>query len=261
MEGHGGFEHNQQSLRIVEFLEQKYPNFPGLNLTWEVREGLAKHYTSYDHPGKRKGFDAKNSSLEAQIANLADEITYYSHDLDDGLDSGLLSEKDLVRNVSVFAQAARLVKRQHGNLPDECRRYFIIRTMIDMQIHDVVENSEAPILAAKVASADDVRRFPKALIQYSAGRRKLNLELRDYLYKNLYYNPVVHEPNLRAVKMLEKLFQHYLTHPKEIGEKARKRAGKTGLHRAVCDYLAGMTDRYVMLEYQRIFGETFKLEP
>src|SRR5580692_13165677 len=98
MKGHGGFEHNQHSLRIVEELEQKYPDFPGLNLTWEVREGLAKHYTSYDHPGKRKDFAAKNASLEAQIANLADEITYYSHDLDDGLDSQLLSEKKLIAN-------------------------------------------------------------------------------------------------------------------------------------------------------------------
>jgi len=261
MKGHGGFEHNQHSLRIVEELEQKYPDFPGLNLSWEVREGLAKHYTSYDHPGKRKDFDAKNSSLEAQIANLADEITYYSHDLDDGLDSGLLSEKDLVRKVRVFAQAARHVKREHGELPEESRRYFIIRTVIDMQIHDVVENSEALILAAEVNSADDVRRYPKALIQHSPPRRKFNMELRDYLYKNLYFNPVVHEPNMRAVKMLDKLFKYYLTHPNEIGESAQKRAGKTGLHRAVCDYIAGMTDRYVIHEYQRIFGETFKLQP
>ena len=108
-------------------------------------------------------------------------------------------------------------------MPDECRRYFIIRTIIDLQIHDVVETSERLILAAGVQSADDVRRFPKALVQYSPERRKLNLELRDYLYKNLYYNPVVHQPNLRAVKMLEQLFNYYLTHPKEIGEGARRR--------------------------------------
>src|ERR1700690_25523 len=135
MQSHGGFEHNRQSLRIVEELEQKYPDFSGLNLSWEVREGLVKHHTAYDHPGRRKGFDAKNSSLEAQIANLADEITYYSHDLDDGLDSGLLSEKELVRNVRFFGQAARLVKKEFGNRPDKSRRYFIIRTIIDMQIH------------------------------------------------------------------------------------------------------------------------------
>src|ERR1700704_1794272 len=114
MKDHGGFEHNRQSLRIVEELEQKYPKFPGLNLSWEVREGLAKHFTAYDHPAKRKGFAAKNSSLEAQIANLADEITYYSHDLDDGLDSGLLSEKELATKVRVWAHAAKLVKKEFG---------------------------------------------------------------------------------------------------------------------------------------------------
>ena len=259
MKGHGGFEHNQHSLRIVEQLEQKYPNFPGLNLSWEVREGLAKHHTAFDHPSRRKGFAARNSSLEAQAANLSDEITYYSHDLDDGLDSGLLSEKDLIRSVRIFAYATRLVKKEYGSLPDESRRYFIIRTIIDLQIHDVVENSERLNLKAGVQSADAVRLCAKPLIAYSPKRRELNLELRKYLYKNLYYNPVVHRPNRRAVKMLGELFKFYLAHPKEIGESSRRRLNKIGLHRAVCDYLAGMTDRYVMLEYQRIFGETFKV--
>jgi dGTPase len=258
MKSHGGFEHNRHSLRIVEELEQKYPDFSGLNLSWEVREGLIKHRTACDHPALRPGFTAKNSSLEAQIANLADEITYYSHDLDDGLDSGLLSEKNLRRDVRVWAHAARLVKREHGDLPDECRRYFTIRTIIDMQIRDVVGNSERLIRAAGVHSADDVRRFPKALVQHSPERRQLNLELRKYLYKNLYYNPVVHLPNRRAVKMLEQLFKYYLAHPKEIGEGTRRRIRQTGLPRAVCDYLAGMTDRYVMLEHQRLFGKTLQ---
>src|SRR5271155_5603559 len=178
MKGHGGFEHNTHSLRIVEHLEQKYPNFPGLNLSWEVREGLAKHHTAYDHPGKRKDFDAKNSSLEAQIVNLADEITYYSHDLDDGLDSGLLSEKKLAANVRFWALAAKLVKKEYGNLPDESRRYFTIRTIIDMQIRDVVENSERLIQKAGVNSADNVRLYARALVRHSSERRKLNLELR-----------------------------------------------------------------------------------
>jgi dGTPase len=259
MKGHGGFEHNQQSLRIVEELEQKYPNFSGLNLSWEVREGLAKHHTAYDHPGRRKGFDAKNSSLEAQIANLADEITYYSHDLDDGLDSGLLSEKKLAANVRVWAHAAKLVKREYGSLPDESRRYFTIRTIIDMQIRDVVENSERLIAKSGVSSADEVRLCARALVRHGPERRKLNLELRRYLYKNLYYNPVVHRPNLRAVKMLGQLFDYFLAHPGEIGENSRKRIKQTGLHRAVCNYLAGMTDRYVMLECERIFGKKLKV--
>jgi len=254
MKDHGGFEHNRQSLRVVEELEQKYSGFPGLNLTWEVREGLVKHFTAYDHPSKRKGFDAKNSSLEAQVANLADEITYYSHDLDDGLDARLLSEEELNRNVTVWREAARKVKKEQGNMPDECRRYAIIRSMIDGQVRDVVETTERLIAAAGVQNSDAVRLHRTALVQYSAGRRKLNQELRKYLYRNLYFSKQVDEANTRAVRILAEVFNFYLKHPKEIGEQSRRRIRREGLHRAVCDYIAGMTDRYVMHEYQRHFG-------
>jgi len=254
MKGHGGFEHNRQSLRIVEELEQKYPRFAGLNLTWEVREGLVKHFDPAAHPSKRRNFNAKNSSLEAQVANLADEITYYSHDLDDGLDAGLLDEGDLARNVRVWAQTARAVKRAHGELPDECRRYFIIRTLTDAQVRDVVENSERLITRAKVKSADEVRLFPRPLVQYSPERRAQNLELRKYLYRNLYFSPQVDEANSRAARILAELFKFYVAQPREIGELSRRRIRPDGLHRAVCDYLAGMTDRYVVQEYERLFG-------
>lgn len=254
MAKHGGFEHNRQSLRVVEELERKYPGFAGLNLTWEAREGLAKHETSFDHPTARTGFIHRSSSLEAQVANLSDEITYYSHDLDDGLDCGLLSEKALIREVRIYAQAHREVRRLHGELPDECRRYFIIRCLIDSQVKDVVGTTEALIAKTGVKTADDARAQAKPLVRYSPERRKLNQELRDYLYENLYYNPVVHEPNQRAVRMLELLFKYYLEHPSEIGQGSRLRARKVGLYRAVCDYIAGMTDRFAILEHQRLFG-------
>jgi dGTPase len=255
MKRHGGFEHNRHSLRIVEELEQKYPDFPGLNLSWEVREGLDKHFTAYDQPGKRKA-NSKNSSLEAQVANLADEITYYSHDLDDGLDSGLLSERQLQQEVSLWSYAAEGVRKEHGRLPDECRRYFTIRTIIDLQVKDVVETSENLIANAGVRSADEVRSCRDALVQYSPQRRKLNVELRRYLYKNLYYNSVVNKPHLRAKQLLRELFAFYLKHPADIGEQFRKRIRKVRLHRAVCDYLAGMTDRYAMQEHSRIFKDS-----
>jgi dGTPase len=254
MKNHGGFEHNRQSLRIVEELEQKYPGFPGLNLSWEVREGLVKHFTSYDHPGKRKGFDAKSSSLEAQVANLSDEITYYSHDLDDGIDSALLDEKKLRKDVKIWNLAARTVEKQFGPLADECRRYFTIRCLIDMQVRNVVETTEKCIASAGVKSADDVRLQSRALVRYSPERRRQNQELRDYLYQNLYFNPVVHQPNVRAVRMLEQLFNYFIENPQEIGALSRKRIRKAGLHRAVCDYLSGMTDRYAIQEHQRLFG-------
>ena len=258
MRGHGGFEHNHHSLRIVEVLEQKYPDFSGLNLSWEVLEGLAKHQTAFDRPGVKKGFIAKNPSLEAQIANLSDEITYSSHDLDDGIDSGLLSEKELYKHVRIWAQATQAVKKKHGNLPEESRRYFIIRTIIDMQIADVLTTSERLITQAGVQAVDDVRRFAKPLIQYSPERRKLNIELRKYLYKNLYFNEVVNEPHIRAKQLLRDLFGHYLKHRKEIGDQARKQIRKIGLHRAICDYIAGMTDRYAIVEHKRFFGDKLK---
>ena len=254
MKGHGGFEHNRQSLRIVEELEQKYPKFAGLNLTWEVREGLVKHFDPADHPSRRKNFHARNSSLEAQVANLADEIAYYSHDLDDGLDAGLLSEQELTRHVRVWAQAARGVQREHGRLPDESRRYFTIRTITDTQVRDVVEHSEQLIANSGVQSADEVRLLPKSLVRYSPARRALNLELRRYLYRHLYFSPQVDAANTRAVRILEELFKFYVAHPRKIGEQSRRRIRKVGLHRAVCDYLAGMTDRYVLLEYEKFFS-------
>src|SRR5215471_17006124 len=177
MKKHGGFEHNLQSLRVVEYIEQKYPRFSGLNLTWEVREGLLKHETAYDRPSKRRGFEARSASLEAQVANLADEITYYSHDLDDGIDSGLLLETKLIRHVRLWREAARTVEREYGRLPDECRRYFIIRCLIDMQVKDVVTTTENLIQASGVRSADDVRLQPAPLVRYSPARHELNLEL------------------------------------------------------------------------------------
>ncbi len=252
MKDHGGFEHNRQSLRIVEELEQKYPGHNGLNLTWETREGLIKHYTAYDHPSKREDFDAKSSSLEAQVANLADEITYYSHDLDDGLDAGLLSEDKLKENVKLWREADIAIRNEHGELADECQRYFIIRCLIDSQVHDVVETSSTLITESGVQSADEVRLQESPLVRYSKERRTTNLELREYLYANLYYNPEVHKPNQRGVKLLEALFAHYLEHPEEIGSQSRARIETDGLHRAICDYLAGMTDRYVALEHERL---------
>jgi dGTPase len=255
MREHGGFEHNRQSLRIVEELEQKYPGFRGLNLSWEVREGLIKHQTSYDQPGLRKDFSARSPSLEAQIANVADELIYNSHDLDDGLEASLLSEAALEREARVFAQAARTVRKEHGELPAETRRYFIIRCIIDIQVRDVVETSEAAILASGVKTADDVRRQPRSLIRHSPARRTLNTELSRYLFRNLYSNPAVAEPNRRAGRMLEDLFEYFVAHPGEIGESSRKRASKTGWHRAICDYISGMTDRYTILEHQRLFGQ------
>jgi dGTPase len=252
MQGAGGFEHNRQSLRIVQELEQKYPRFRGLNLTWEVREGLSKHQTAYDHPELETGGPWASPSLEAQVANLADEIAYFSHDLDDGLDSGLLSEKQLCAEVCFWRQAAKTVERQYGRLPDECRRYFIIRCITDLQVKDVVITTEELVHSRGIQTTDDVRAHPKPLVCYSPARGKLNVELCRFLYENLYDNRQVNEPHLRARKILEDLFHYYVAHRKEIGSGAKSLARRDGWPRAVCDYLAGMTDRYALQEHQRL---------
>jgi dGTPase len=158
-----------------------------------------------------------------------------------------------VKEVRIWSEAAAFVRREYGDLPDEGRRYYTIRCIIDDQVKDVVHTSEQLIRKTDVASADDVRKQARPLIRYSTERRKLNLQLRKYLYRNYYYHPAVHEPNLRATRMMRDLFGYFLTRPKQIGEFSRKQIRSLGLHRAVCDYIAGMTDLYLMKEHERIF--------
>lgn len=254
MREHGGFEHNRHSLRLVEELEQKYPSFPGLNLTWEVREGLAKHHETAGRDSKGGKVKFRSASLEAQVANLADEIAYYSHDLDDGLEAGLLNENSLKRGSRVWADAAARVAAGFGPIADETRLHYTIRCIIDDQVRDVVTTTEARIARAGVTSADAVRQQQRNLVAYSPNRKKENQALRRYLYKNLYYNPKVHGPNSRAVQMLGDLFRFYLAHHDEVGDQARRRAPQIGWHQAVCEYIAGMTDPYALKEHQRLFG-------
>jgi dGTPase len=248
MREHGGFEHNRHSLRIVEELEQKYPSFPGLNLSWEVREGLLKHQRNSTFP------EARNPSLEAQVANLADEIAYYSHDLDDGLEADLLDERALTVEVRVWRLAHECVRATYGNLSDECRRYYTIRCIIDDEVRDVIFTSEMAIKNGAIHTADDARRHEARLIQYSAERRKLNLELRKYLYNQFYFHPVVHEPNLRATRLMRELFEFLIANPDVLSAGDQARFQAVGVHRTVCDHLAGMTDHYVINEHKRLLG-------
>ncbi len=254
MRAHGGFEHNRQSLRIVEELEEKYPGFRGLNLTWEVREGLIKHKSSYDLPGLHKDFTSKSPSLEAQIANLADELIYSSHDLDDGLEAGCFPRRNCGGTSGFSPRRWRPCAPSTACSTPVSALTSSSVVLLTTNVRDVVETSEAAVLASGVETADDVRRQPRPLIRYSPARRSLNTELNRYLHRNLYANPAVMEPNRRAVKMLQDLFQYFVAHTDEIGEASRKRARQTGWPRAICDYLSGMTDRYAIEEHERLFG-------
>ena len=240
MQGHGGFEHNEQSLRVVELLEEVYPEFPGLNLTFEVREGLQKHRKLETRP-----------TLEAQIADIADEITYYSHDLDDALDFEILSVGQL-DEVEVWRQSHANVLQRYREAREPELHKLIIRDIIDVQVRDVVSCSATTIAAAGVSSADDVREQPRKLIRYSDDRARENSELRRFLYKNVYYHPRVAQVNERACEMLRTVFQAYVQSPELLGDAATRRIEAEGLHRTVCDYIAGMTDRYLLEEHARI---------
>src|SRR6185312_5329534 len=196
MREHGGFEHNRQSLRVVELLENPYPNFPGLNLTLEVREGLQKDQVS---------------SLEAQIADLADEITYYSHDLDDAIDFDILNFAQL-EEVDVWKVAADSVRARYPHLGEPDSHKLIIRAVIDRQVQDVIVTSAEQITSLKVQSRDDVRNQP-VLIRYGDELAEANRALRKFLYQNVYYHPRVAEVNQHACEMLRKVFESYLLDP------------------------------------------------
>ena len=254
MRDHGGFDHNEQSLRIVDLVETRYPKFPGLNLSHEVREGLQKHAKFYDSatPG---GESRPQPSLEAQIANLADEITYYSHDLDDGLDFRLLQPRQLGA-LEAWRASEDDVRRHFPKLKGVELRAYTIRCLIDRQVADVIQTSASLIAAAKVASPEHVRSHRTALIAYSKPLRKANQELRRFLYKNLYYHPSVAGANHTACEMLKDVFTAYLKNPKLLGVATSRRVRKDGLHRTVCDYVSGMTDRYLLDEHARLFTTT-----
>jgi dGTPase len=268
MRDHGGFEHNRQSLRVVELLERPYPGFAGLNLTFEVREGLQKHQAFYDPPetvaqpsqlrnekGKPEARPTSEKyrcpSLEAQIANLADEITYYSHDLDDAVDFEILSASQL-DEVEVWATGAATVRARYPDLREPEWHKLIIREIIDRQVQDVIESSAAVIASANVQSADDVRKQPTALICYSDDLLRANRELRKFLYRNVYYHPRVSEVNRHACEMLREVYEAYLNDPSQLGDQSTHRIEQEGLPRTVCDYVSGMTDRFLIAEHQRL---------
>jgi len=239
MREHGGFEHNRQSLRVVELLERVYPAFPGLNLTFEVLAGLQKHA------------QATRPSLEAQIADLADEITYYSHDLDDALDFAIL-DGDQLDDSPIWQRSHERVAQRNPDLLGAELHKNIIRDIIDLQVRDVVATSAAAIAAAAPMSVQEARRQPEPLLHYSEELGAANRELRRFLYENVYYHPRVAEVNRRACEMLRTVFAAYVEKPEWLGDAAARRLESEGLHRTVCDYIAGMTDRYLLEEHARL---------
>lgn len=252
MEKHGGFEHNSQSLRVVDYLEERYPEYRGLNLTWEVREGIIKHHTSYDNPDKSllKDFlPGKSSSLEAQIVNVADEIAYNNHDIDDGLESDLIKIEELIE-IPLFKECYEKSRKKTKN--EKIIRFEIVRELIGSQINDVIVSSIERMRERKINSLDDVRSSG-ILIDYSPEMKKKNIELKRYLYENLYKNYKVLKMQHKAERYIEKLFRAYEEDIRQLPPKFFDEVKSQGEKRVIADYIAGMTDRYAQDEYGRLF--------
>ncbi len=254
MKDHGGFEHNLQGLRIVDILEERYPDFKGLNLTWEVREGIIKHSTAFDSPEICAEFNKiKMSTLEAQVVDIADEIAYNNHDLDDGINSGLIKEEDL-HDITLWEIAKKTVLKQHKNLAPNIEKYQIIRTLINIQVCALVEYSFKRINDLSITSVVKARQQKERVIGFHQSPIKGYLqELSLFLYKNLYKHYKVIRMTSKAQRFLKELFNVYLENPEQLPPSALERKSLDSLHRVICDYIAGMTDRYALDEYKKLF--------
>ena len=256
MQGHGGFEHNLQSLRIVDRLEERYAAFDGLNLMFETREGILKHCS----PAKARELgeiglrfiEGKRPSLEAQICNLADEIAYNNHDVDDGLRSGLITVEQL-QEIGVFARHADAVDQLFPDIAPRRRISEVIRRMIDAQVTDILAESTSRIAAAAPTTLADVAVAP-ALIAFSAAMHVENQALKRFLRANLYQHYQVLRMTNKAHRIIGELFAAFMADLRLLPPQYQTLAKAEGDARAVADYVAGMTDRYAMKEYQRLFS-------
>lgn len=257
MKDYGGFDHNKQSFRIVTKLEERYPEFPGLNLTWEVREGIVKHETEYDVSDAQDYNPGLRGHLEAQLANVSDELAYTAHDLDDGLRSGMITPAMLsgIELWEILIQNLGL--KEAGSLTD-LQRHRLIRDLIGMLVTDAVESADRRIKEAKVRSVADLQKLNHNVTGYSEDMHRRNRELKDFLYANLYRHYRVVRMAVKAERILTELFNAYHDEPDMLPNSFQKLIEQRGLERTLCDYLAGMTDRYAIQEYQRLFDPNIK---
>jgi dGTPase len=257
MQDTGGFNHNLHGYKIVTELEKRYPNFCGLNLTYEVREGIVKHRTEFDIPTKIPEFKIhEQPSLEAQVVDIADEIAYDNHDLDDGLTSDIIKNEDLEK-VALWENAYSSIKREASKYDNKgVLKYHVIRKLINQQVDDLLKESERKIKAFKLKSPQQAKELNDRIISFSPLMQTERNQARKFLKENLYYSARIIRMTSKAKRFIKKLFNTYNENPKQmppdIFEKMNKRTKKERFQ-AICDYIAGMTDRYVLDEHKKLF--------
>ena len=256
MKDSGGFDHNKQSLRIVTQLECRYPDFPGLNLTWELREGIVKHESEYDISDASEYNPDLRGHLEAQIANVADELAYTAHDLDDGLRSQMISP-EMLEGITLWEILIESVAAR-GQQIDDLTRHRIIRRLIGMEVSDLVHATHSRLKDSNVKSVEELQRLPYNVIGFSEDMHRRNRQLKDFLFNNLYRHYRVVRMAVKADRIISDLFQAYTSEPSILPDHVQKMIEAYGLERTVCDYIAGMTDRFAIEEYKKLFDPTVK---
>jgi dGTPase len=246
MKEEGGFNHNVQGLRVVDFLEERYPDFRGLNLTWEVREGIIKHNPFNINKNFNLGnFDAEEQpTLETQVVDTADEIAYDNHDLDDGIKSGMIDESEL-KKVKIWKLTYKKIKERYTNLNSKLRAYLIIRSLINLQVTDLIDNTLKNIKKLNLTNFKDIKKCKERVVVFSKEMRELRSELKKFLFDNLYYHWRVLRMSDKAKRFIRSLFYVYLNNPQLIPPNFKRNMRKgESIKRVICDYIAGMTDRY-----------------
>jgi dGTPase len=252
MKEHGGFNHNQHSLRIVTQLENRYPDFPGLNLSWEVLEGMVKHETDYDIADAQDYDPELRGSLEAQIANVADELAYTSHDLDDGLRSGMITPSQL-DGIALWEIVNESIGRRRNEALDGLSRHQIIRRLINFEITDLVQSIDRYLRKSKVSSSLDLQKLPFNVAGFSEDMYRRNRELKDFLFNKLYRHHRVVRMSVKSERIISEIFTMYQKTPSALPEEVQELIPQRGLERTICDYIAGMTDRFAIDEHLRLF--------
>jgi dGTPase len=250
----GGFDHNKHSLRIVTELETRYLEFPGLNLSWEVLEGMVKHETEYDISDAAEYDSTLRGHLEAQITNVADELAYTAHDLDDGLRSGMITVS-MLAGMPIWEILLESIQWK-GTQLDEITRHRLIRKLIGMEVTDIVDTTDSNLRRNTVQSVLELQKLDFNVVSFSEDMRRRNRELKDFLYKNLYRHYRVVRMAVKAERIITELFNSYISEPNILPFHVQSNIPERGLESTVCDYLAGMTDRYAIDEYQKLFDPT-----
>lgn len=253
MAEHGGFDHNYQSFRIVEKLENRFPDFRGLNLTWEVREGILKHETEYDRSDVTDFEPDWRPTLEAQIVNYADEIAYTTADLDDGLRSGMITPEQL-EDVEFWRRVAEELKLNPRQSFNDMDRHRMIRRLVGTEVSDVINAAHEQLELHKIKSVEDIRGLSHNIVRRSEEVKQLDRQLKDFLFQNLYQHWRVMRMDRKARRFIADLFEAYVNSPVILPQSVQEIAQQRGLYRTVCDYIAGMTDRFALQEYNKLFN-------